>query len=162
MARMTADKSVLVTGAGGFIGGYLVKALLEDGAHVRAVDCKPLDRWRQRFGDAENIRLDLRDRDACVASVRGVERVYNLAADVGGVGYLQREKARCMLSVLINTHLLLAARDAGVGAYFYASSACVYSAAKQQSASIDALRETDAYPAMPEDGYGWEKLFGER
>jgi GDP-D-mannose 3',5'-epimerase len=154
--------SCVVTGAGGFIGGHLVADLVAQGTDVRAVDAKPVDRWFQLSPGAENLTLDLTERDACRHAVGGTDRVYNLAADMGGIGFIEGNKAQCMLSVLINTHLLLAARDAGVGRYFYASSACVYAAGKQDRPDANALAEDDAYPAMPEDGYGWEKLFAER
>jgi nucleoside-diphosphate-sugar epimerase len=123
---------------------------------------KPFDEWYQRFDDAENQCLDLRLREACEQATRGVDLVFNLAADMGGMGFIENHRAECMLSVLINTHLLVAARDNGVGRYFFSSSACVYAAEKQKSASVPPLSEDDAYPAMPEDGYGWEKLFSER
>ncbi len=155
--------TVLVCGAGGFIGGHLVKTLLAQGGHrVRAVDLKPLDQWYQRFPDAENLSADLRTAEACHRVTRGVGAVYNLAASMGGMGFIEAHKAECMLNVLINTHLLVAARDAGVGRYFFASSACVYAADRQKITDLAPLRESDAYPAEPEDGYGWEKLFGER
>jgi nucleoside-diphosphate-sugar epimerase len=153
---------VVVTGGGGFIGGHLVARLRREGAQVRAVDAKPTAAWYQRVPGTEQVQLDLEDKDACVAAVRDARYVYNLAADMGGMGFIENNKALCMLSVLINTHLLLAARDTGVERFFYASSACVYAAGKQDRPDIDALREEDAYPAMPEDGYGWEKLFSER
>ncbi len=154
--------SCVVTGAGGFIGGHLVADLVEQGEEVRAVDVKPLDSWYQTCPAAESLSLDLSDRDACRRAVEGASRVFNLAADMGGIGFIEGNKADCMLSVLINTHLLMAARDEGVERFFYASSACVYAAGKQDRPDVDALAETDAYPAMPEDGYGWEKLFSER
>ena len=155
-------ESVLVAGAGGFIGGHLVEALLKDGHAVKAVDSKPGDEWFQVFEDAEDVELDLRDRDACFEAARGMSQVYNLAADMGGMGFIEANKAACMLSVLINTHLLEAAREAGVASYFYASSACVYPADRQRTPEVEPLKESDAYPGMPEDGYGWEKLFSER
>jgi nucleoside-diphosphate-sugar epimerase len=155
-------KQVLVCGAGGFIGGHLTAELIRQGHRVRAVDVKPLEEWHQRFDEAESLRLDLAQREACQAAVAGSELVYNLAADMGGMGFIENHKAACMLSVLINTHLLLAARDAGARRFFFSSSACVYAADKQKSAAVLPLREEDAYPAMPEDGYGWEKLFSER
>jgi nucleoside-diphosphate-sugar epimerase len=155
-------KSIVVCGAGGFIGGHLVGELLEQGHHVRAVDIKPKNEWHQRFDEAENLRLDLRERQHCRLAVHGMERVYNLAADMGGMGFIENHKALCMLSVLINTHLLVMAREAGIERYFFASSACVYNAEKQQSPDVLPLKEADAYPALPEDGYGWEKLFSER
>jgi len=152
----------LVTGAGGFIGGHLVKALLAKGHAVRAVDIKPDAEWHQRFADADNRRADLREPDACVQAVAGVGRVYNLASDMGGMGFIESHKAACMLSVLINTHLLQASAAADVERFFFGSSACVYAAEHQTSPDVTPLREGDAYPAMPEDGYGWEKLFSER
>lgn len=155
--------NVLVTGAGGFIGGHLVASLREKGAgRIRAVDIKPAGEWYQRFDDVENLTLDLRDAAACKQSAAGMDWIYNLAADMGGMGFIELHKAECMLSVLINTNLLVAARDAGCQRYFYASSACVYAADKQTTPENPGLKESDAYPAMPEDGYGWEKLFSER
>jgi GDP-D-mannose 3', 5'-epimerase len=154
---------VLVTGAGGFIGGHLVSELRRRGhRRIRAVDIKPLDDWYQRFDDVENDSLDLREYGACQQVTRGARQVFNLAADMGGMGFIELHKAECMLTVLINTHMLMAARDAGVDRFFYSSSACVYAAEKQTAAAVSPLREEDAYPAMPEDGYGWEKLFSER
>jgi GDP-D-mannose 3', 5'-epimerase len=161
--KTDANDLILVCGAGGFIGGHLVADLLRQGhRRIRAVDVKPFDEWYQRFPEVENLRLDLQEREACIASVRDAVLVYNLAADMGGMGFIENNKALCMLSVLINTHLLLAAREAGVERLFFSSSACVYAADKQKSEQVVPLREEDAYPAMPEDGYGWEKLFSER
>jgi nucleoside-diphosphate-sugar epimerase len=160
---MRKDDLIVVAGGGGFIGGHLVADLLRQGyRRVRAVDCKPLDAWWQRFPEVENRRLDLRLREDCDDAVRGGAIVYNLAADMGGMGFIENNKALCMLSILINTHLLQAAQNYGVQRYFYSSSACVYAADKQTSPEVIPLREEDAYPAMPEDGYGWEKLFSER
>lgn len=155
---------ILVTGAGGFIGGHLVKRLRDEvgGSNIRAVDIKQPSDWYQRFPEVTNRTLDLRNKDACQRAMKGVDVVYNLAADMGGMGFIENNKAACMLSVLINTHLLQAAVDQGVQRYFYASSACVYAAGKQVDIEVTALKEEDAYPAMPEDGYGWEKLFSER
>jgi nucleoside-diphosphate-sugar epimerase len=153
---------VLIAGGGGFIGGALTAALQREGHTVRCVDGRPLDQWQQVHADAENIVANLRDLDACRSAVRGVSTVYDLAADMGGMGFIESNKALCMLSVLIGTHMLLAARDEGVDRFFFASSACVYAADKQTDPDVTALREDDAYPAMPEDGYGWEKLFTER
>jgi GDP-D-mannose 3',5'-epimerase len=153
----------LVAGAGGFIGGHLAKALVENGFEVRGADIKPLDVWYQVPRGVEPFpEVDLSKLEGCRAVVHGVDTVYNLAADMGGMGFIETHKADCMLSVLISTHMLVAARDAGVGRYFYSSSACVYAADKQTDANVTALKESDAYPAMPEDGYGWEKLFSER
>lgn len=158
-----SDKTILVAGGGGFIGGALVARLLEMGhKNIRSVDIKPLDQWYQVHEGVENVVADLKIKENCTAACEDVERVYNLAADMGGMGFIENNKALCMLSVLINTHLLEAAKDAGVDRYFYASSACVYNADKQKCEDVVPLKEADAYPAMPEDGYGWEKLFSER
>jgi GDP-D-mannose 3', 5'-epimerase len=159
----TTQGKILVTGAGGFIGGHLVSALLSDEADVRAVDVKPIDEWFQRFDQVENLQLDLRQREACTTAVGGgVTEIYNLAADMGGMGFIETNKALCMLSVLINTHLLEAARVNGVDRFLFSSSACVYPQGRQDAPEVSPLREDEAYPAMPEDGYGWEKLFSER
>lgn len=153
---------VLVAGAGGFIGGHLVKDLLNRGFDVKAADIKPISEWYQIHDQADNIySCDLKDKDSAFRCVDGCKEVYNLAADMGGMGFIENNKALCMLSVLINTHLLMAAKEFGVSKYFYASSACVYNASKQLETEVS-LKEEDAYPAMPEDGYGWEKLFSER
>ena len=154
---------IVVAGAGGFIGGHLVADLLRQGfENIRAVDIKTTDNWYQVFPEVENLVLDLRLREDCETALEGAAEVYNLAADMGGMGFIENNKALCMLSVLINTHMLMAARKFRVKRYFYASSACVYAADKQTSPDVIPLREEDAYPAMPEDGYGWEKLFSER
>jgi len=152
----------LVAGAGGFIGGHLVAELRRHNHAVRAVDIKPIAEWYQAHAGVENVTADLKGIDACRMVCRGVGAVYQLAADMGGMGFIEHNKGLCMLSVLTNAHMLLAAREAGVQRFFYSSSACVYNAEKQKSADVVALREEDAYPAMPEDGYGWEKLFSER
>lgn len=157
------DTPVLVCGAGGFIGGHLVASLMKKGyTNIRAVDLKPLDTWYQKFDGLDNRVLDLGEKAACYEVMEGMGHVYNLAADMGGMGFIEHNKALCMLSVLINTHLLMAARDCGAERYFYASSACVYAENKQLDVDNPGLKEADAYPAMPEDGYGWEKLFSER
>lgn len=159
----TSSNAVVVCGAGGFIGGHLVAELRRRGAtQIRAIDLKPIDEWYQRFDDVENLSFDLQRRDACEIAVAGAGDVYNLAADMGGMGFIENNKALCMLTVLINTNLLAAAREAAVRKFFFASSACVYAADKQTSPDVTALKEEDTYPAMPEDGYGWEKLFSER
>ncbi|MCA0361422.1 MAG: NAD-dependent epimerase/dehydratase family protein [Armatimonadetes bacterium] len=159
-----SNGKVLVTGAGGFIGGHLVQYLKDKGvSEIVAVDKKPFSEWYQVHNYSENKVLDLQYLDACEESVKdGVEVVYNLAADMGGMGFIENNKALCMLSVLINTHMLEAARHAGISKFFYASSACVYNGEKQQDVNNPGLKEEDAYPALAEDGYGWEKLFSER
>jgi GDP-D-mannose 3', 5'-epimerase len=157
------DDVIVVAGAGGFIGGSLVSALRQQGDRkIRAVDVKPFHEWYQRFPDVENLSLDLNIKANCQAAVRNACEVYNLAANMGGMGFIENNKALCMLSVLINTQLLEAAHQFSVQRYFFASSACVYNAGKQVDSACPGLREEDAYPAMPEDGYGWEKLFSER
>jgi len=155
--------SVLVAGGGGFIGGHLVAQMKSLGYDkIRCVDIKPKDQWYQVHEDVENLVLDLEDLANCRTAVDGIQHVYMLAADMGGMGFIENNKALCMLSVLTSTHMLLAAKDAGVERYFYSSSACVYNGDKQTDANVVALKEADAYPALPEDGYGWEKLFSER
>lgn len=157
------NEYVLVCGAGGFIGGHLVEALLAQGVkRIRAVDIKSFDEWHQLSAEAENLRLDLEDRESCECAATGMTAVFQLAANMGGMGFIENNKALCMLSSLITTHMLLASRDGGVQRFFFSSSACVYNAAKQKSAEVVPLKEEDAYPAQPEDGYGWEKLFSER
>jgi len=154
---------ILVGGAGGFIGGWLVRYLQENGfTDLRAVDIKPFDEWYQVLPGVDNRVADLRSLETCRDAVRGISHVYNLACDMGGMGFIEANRAVCMISVLINTHLLIAGRDEGVQRHFYSSSACVYNTDLQGVSDVTALREEDAYPALPEDGYGWEKLFSER
>jgi GDP-D-mannose 3',5'-epimerase len=155
-------KRIVVAGAGGFIGGHLVKELTKRGNKVRAVDIKPLNEWYQISDEADNLVLDLRLKENCFTAVNGYNEVFNLAADMGGMGFIENNKAACMISVLINTHLLIAAKECGLDRFFYASSACVYNGDKQTDPDNPGLRESDAYPALAEDGYGWEKLFSER
>jgi GDP-D-mannose 3',5'-epimerase len=156
------SRKIVICGGGGFIGGHLVADLIRRGAEVRSVDVKPIDEWFQVFDKIDNRQLDLRKKEACEEAVRDAEIIYNLAADMGGMGFIESNKALCMISSLINTHLLMTSKEAGVDRFFYASSACVYAADKQTDPKVTALKEEDAYPAMPEDGYGWEKLFSER
>jgi len=157
------NEKVVVCGAGGFIGGHLAKSLLDDGVQVvRAVDIKPIDEWYQVSATGENLSADLRSASVCEQAVDGATVVFNLAADMGGMGFIENNKALCMLSVLINTHMLMAAQRAGISCFFFSSSACVYNADRQRNADVIPLREADAYPALAEDGYGWEKLFSER
>ena len=163
MRHKNLNKKILIAGAGGFIGGHLVKYFLDKGyKNIRCVDIKPLKNWHRLHSQAENLVLNLQDLSNCRLATKKIDEVYNLAADMGGMGFIENNKALCMLNVLINTHLLMAARENKAKRFFYASSACVYPLSKQQNPDIDGLKESDAYPAEPEDGYGWEKLFSER
>jgi nucleoside-diphosphate-sugar epimerase len=156
-------KKAVVCGGGGFIGGHLVRSLLVSGADViRSVDIKPLNEWYQAAEGVENLVVDLKDKQSCYRAAKGADVVFQLAADMGGMGFIENNKALCMLSVLTTTHMLMAARDSGVQRFFYSSSACVYNGDKQKNPEVTPLKEEDAYPALPEDGYGWEKLFSER
>ncbi len=157
------NELIVVAGADGFIAGALVADLRRQGyKKIRAVGIKPFEQWYQRFPDVENLQLDLKNLQNCQAASRGAYAVYMLAADMGGMGFIETHKAECMLSVLTSTHMLLAARDQKVQKYFYSSSACVYNGEKQEDYNNPGLKEEDAYPALAEDGYGWEKLFSER
>jgi len=161
--NQTKKTKILITGAGGFIGGHLVNYFnLKKDVEIRAVDIKPLSEWQQVNKNAENLVFDLKDLKNCRIVTRGIDEVYNLAADMGGMGFIENNKALCMLNVLINTHMLMAAVESRVGRFFYSSSACIYPLDRQLNSDVVELKETDAYPAMPEDGYGWEKLFSER
>lgn len=156
-------QKVVICGAGGFIGGHLVADLIRKGYNnIRAVDIKSLKEWSQLFPQVENLQLDLRDNKSCEKVLKKADFVYNLASDMGGMGFIENNKALCMLNVLINTHLLQMAVKNGVKRYFFSSSACVYPQDKQSRYDVTPLKELDAYPADPEDGYGWEKLFSER
>ena len=160
--NMSSGK-IIVCGGGGFIGGHLVADLLRQGhKDIRSVDVKPFSEWYQFSPKVENLQLDLQEKEACDKALKDADTVYNLAADMGGMGFIENNRALCMLSVLINTHLCMAAKTHQVKRFFYASSACVYAADKQTDPNVTALKESDAYPAQPEDGYGWEKLFSER
>ena len=152
----------LIAGAGGFIGGYITRNLINEGHEVVCADLKPLEYWFQSFSKAKNYSLDLKEFENCIKVTEGVEYVYNMACNMGGMGFIENNKAECMLSVLINTNLLRACVKNKIKKYFFSSSACVYNSSKQKEVFIPALKENDAYPADPEDGYGWEKLFSER
>ena len=155
-------KKVLVTGAGGFIGGHLVSKLIKKKYKVICADIKPIKNWLQIYNKAKNFSYDLKNFNECLKLTKKVDYVFNLACNMGGMGFIENNKAECMLSVLINTNLLNASRINKVKRYFFSSSACVYNANKQKKTFIQALKEKDAYPAEHEDGYGWEKLFSER
>jgi nucleoside-diphosphate-sugar epimerase len=156
------DDLILVTGAGGFIGGSLVRYFHEQGfTNLRAVDKKPLPEWYQRIPGVECLSMDLSQEKNCIRAVEGAKEVYNLAADMGGMGFIERFRVECMRSILINTHMLESAYRAGVQRYFFSSSACAYNISLQQDPAVRALKETDAYPANAERGYGWEKLMSE-
>jgi len=160
---MEKNKKVLVVGAGGFIGGHLVRKILDNGNEVVASDIKPKEYWFQDFDNAENYyATDMKDISNCRKVTQGVDYVFNMACNMGGMGFIENNKAECMQSVLINTNLLIACKENKVQRYFFSSSACAYNKDKQQDVFIDGLKEEDAYPANPEDGYGWEKLFSER
>ncbi len=152
----------LVCGAGGFIGGHLVKNLMEEGHEVVCADIKPFEYWFQFFEENKNYSLDLKEYENCLKVTDSVDYIYNMACNMGGMGFIENNKAECMLSVLINTNLLRSCLVHNVKKYFYSSSACVYNAQKQKKSFVPGLKEEDAYPAEPEDGYGWEKLFSER
>jgi GDP-D-mannose 3', 5'-epimerase len=156
------DDLIVITGAGGFIAGSLVRYFHDQGfTNIRAVDKKPLPLWYQRTPGVENLSLDLSDRDNCVRAAEGAVEVYNLAADMGGMGFIEHFRVECLRSILINTHMIEAAYKAGVDRYFYSSSACAYNVTLQKDPNVRALKESDAYPAMSERGYGWEKLISE-
>tara|TARA_B100001057_G_scaffold359135_1_gene361358 strand:- start:1268 stop:2278 length:1011 start_codon:yes stop_codon:yes gene_type:complete len=160
---MDKNKKVLIVGAGGFIGGHLVKRILENGNSVVATDIKPKEYWFQDYDTVENYyAIDMKDISNCRQVTKGVNYVFNMACNMGGMGFIENNKAECMQSVLINTNLLIACNENKVQRYFFSSSACAYNKTKQEDIFIEGLKEEDAYPAEPEDGYGWEKLFSER
>ena len=157
------SKKILVVGAGGFIGGHLIKRLLSNGNKIVASDIKPKEYWFQDFDEVENYyEMDMKDISNCRKVTQGIDYVFNMACNMGGMGFIENNKAECMQSVLINTNLLIACNENKVQRYFFSSSACAYNTKKQEDVFIDGLKEEDAYPANPEDGYGWEKLFSER
>lgn len=161
-APLQKDDLILITGAGGFIGGNYVKYLRNKGfTRIRAVDKKPLYEWYLRVPGVENLCLDLSERENCRTVCQGAVEVYNMAADMGGMGFIERFRIECLRSILINTHMIEAAYRSGARRYFFASSACVYNTDLQKDPDVRALRESDAYPAMAERGYGWEKLMSE-
>jgi len=154
--------NILICGAGGFIGGHLMSYLKKNKFNLICVDIKPLEYWFQIDSDNENYCLDLKEYENCLKVTKNIDYVFNMACNMGGMGFIENNKAECMLSVLINTNLLRSCLKNNIKKYFFSSSACVYNAEKQNKTFISGLREEDAYPAQPEDGYGWEKLFSER
>ena len=160
---MDKNKTILVVGAGGFIGGHMVKRFIDNGNKVIASDIKPKEYWFQDFEKSNNYyATDMKDMSNCMKVAKGVDYVFNMACNMGGMGFIENNRAECMQSVLINTNLLIACKEHEIKKYFFSSSACAYNISKQQNTFIEGLKEEDAYPADPEDGYGWEKLFSER
>ena len=156
-------KRILICGAGGFIGGHLASKFIKENQHdIICADIKPKEYWFQIFDEAQNYSLDLKEYENTLKVTKGVDHVFNFACNMGGMGFIENNKAECMLSVLVNTNLLRSAVKNNCKKYFFSSSACVYNGSKQKKTFISGLKETDAYPAEPEDGYGWEKLFSER
>jgi GDP-D-mannose 3', 5'-epimerase len=159
---LSKDSLIVIAGAGGFIGGSLARYFHDQGfTCIRGIDRKPLSLWFQRTPGVECISGDLSEKENAIRAVEGAVEVYNLAADMGGMGFIEKYRVECLRSILINTHLLEAAYRAGVERYYFASSACVYNSQLQQDPNVSALKESDAYPAMAERGYGWEKLMSE-
>ncbi|HOW63768.1 MAG TPA: NAD-dependent epimerase/dehydratase family protein [Candidatus Paceibacterota bacterium] len=158
----TKDDLIVIAGAGGFIAGNLVLFFKKKGfKRIRAVDKKPLAEWYLRVPGVESLSLDCSQEDSCRRVCEGAVEVYNLAADMGGMGFIERFRIECLRSILINTHMIEAAYRAGAKRYFFSSSACAYNTLLQQDPKVRALKESDAYPAMAERGYGWEKLMSE-
>ena len=157
--KLRKDDLIVIAGAGGFIGGSLARYFREKGfKRIRGVDKKPLTEWYQRVPGVENLHMDLSEEDNCLRACEDAVEVYNLAADMGGMGFIERFRIECLRSILINTHMIEAAFRSGARRYFFSSSACVYNTLLQQASEAQALKESDAYPAMSERGYGWEKL----
>ena len=160
---MIKNKRILIVGAGGFIGGHLANRLLKDGNSIVAADIKPKEYWFQDFEEAKNYyAMDMKNIDNCKKITKKIDYVFNMACNMGGMGFIENNKAECMQSVLINTNLLISCKENKIKRYFFSSSACAYNKTKQQEVFVEGLREEDAYPADPEGGYGWEKLFSER
>jgi GDP-D-mannose 3',5'-epimerase len=159
---LNKDDLIVITGAGGFIAGALTRYFHELGySNIRAIDKKPLPEWYQRVPGVECLSMDLSEKANAIRAVEGAAEVYNLAADMGGMGFIERYRVECLRSILINTHLIEASYRSGVRRYFFSSSACAYNTQLQQDPDVRALKESDAYPAMAERGYGWEKLMSE-
>jgi nucleoside-diphosphate-sugar epimerase len=160
--EMKKDDLIVIAGAGGFIAGTLVKYFKDKGfTRIRAIDKKPLPMWYRRIPGVENLSLDLSKEDNCYRVCEGAAEVYNLAADMGGMGFIENFRVECLRSILINTHMVEAAYQAGAERFFFSSSACAYNTNLQKDPNVRALKESDAYPAMAERGYGWEKLMSE-
>jgi nucleoside-diphosphate-sugar epimerase len=160
--NLKKDDLIVIAGAGGFIAGSLTRYFHDLGyTNIRAIDRKPLPDWYQRVPGVESISMDLSEKENAIRAVEGAAEVYNLAADMGGMGFIERFRIECLRSILVNTHLIEAAYRAGATRYFFSSSACACNTLLQQDPHVRALKETDAYPAMAERGYGWEKLVSE-
>ena len=159
---LAKDDLIVIAGAGGFIAGSLTRYFSEQGyTNIRAIDRKPLPDWYLRVPGVESISMDLSHEQNAIEAVRGAKEVYNLAADMGGMGFIENFRVECLRSILVNTHLTEASYRAGVSRYFFSSSACAYNTDLQKTPEVIALKESDAYPAMAERGYGWEKLISE-
>ena len=159
---LNKDDLIVIAGAGGFIAGALTRYFHDQGfTRIRAIDKKPLPKWYQRVPGVESLCLDLSYRDNCTQACEGAVEVYNMAADMGGMGFIENFRVECLRSILINTHMIEAAYRAGATRYFFSSSACAYNTELQKDPNVRALKESDAYPAMAERGYGWEKLMSE-
>ena len=160
--KLKKDDLIVIGGGGGFIGGALARYFTKKGfTRIRAIDKKPLPEWYQRVPGTECLTMDLSEEKNCIRACEGAVEVYNLAADMGGMGFIERFRVECLRSILINTHMIEAAYRAGARRYFFSSSACAYNTLLQQDPKVRALKESDAYPAMAERGYGWEKLVSE-